>query len=113
MSKAKLFLMTALATMAFAASAFAAVPSGYDSWVNVEKVKNWRVSNYSQNLPMSVTSVNVPKVTALEARTDGYVHDYITNGAKTDEGLEVYACPNLPGPEITEEMLEELFKGNN
>ena len=105
--KMKALALTALATMAIATSAFASVPSGYDSWVNVEKVDNWRVSNYSQSLPESKAAVNVPKVTTQEARTDGYCHEMVKNLAG-----DVISMPNQPGPSITEEQLEEMMRGN-
>ena len=87
MSKAKRIVLMALATMAFATSAFAAVPSGYDDWVNVEKVTNWRVSNYDED-------VHIEKVTVSEVRNGGY-----------DDN-------NQPGPSITSEELDEMFRGN-
>ena len=105
--KMKALALTALATMAVATSAFASVPSGYDSWVNVEKVNgDWHKSGYS-------AEVNVPKVTALEAHTDGYCHEYIIQGKIGTESEVLLATPNQPGPSITEEQLEEMFRGNN
>ena len=106
MSKAKRIVLMALATMAFATSAFAAVPSGYDDWVNVENVKgDWHKSGYSED-------VNVPNVTALEARTDGYCHEYIIEGKMGTESEVLLAAPNQPGPSITSEELDEMFRGN-
>ena len=116
MSKAKLFLMSALATMAFAASASAAVPSGYDSWVNVEKVTplEARTNGYCKNPVRNMGGdyiawpVNIEKVTPLEAKTDGYCHEIVKN-----MGGDFIAMPNQDGPSISEEQLEEMFKGNN
>ena len=99
--KAKALLMTALATMAIATTASATVPSGYDPWVNVEKVKgDWHKSAYSQE-------VNVPKVTALEARTDGYCHDIIKSFAG-----DIIAMPNQDGPSISQKQYDEMMRGN-
>ena len=91
MKKAKAVLMAALAVMAvgMSAQAYAAVPqnTSYDFYVNVEDVKDWRKSNYD-------AGVNVPKVTAFEARNGGY------------------DANNVPATNITEEELEELMRGN-
>ena len=81
--KAKAILMTAIATMAMATSAFAAVPSGYDTWVNVEKV------------------------TATEARNGGYCKEIVKSFAG-----DIISMPNQDGPSITEEQLEEMMRGN-
>ena len=106
--KAKAILMTAIATMAMATSAFAAVPSGYDTWVNVEKVTgDWHKSAYSQNLPGSGASVNVPKVTATEARTDGYCKEVVKSFAG-----DIISMPNQPGPSISQEQYDEMMRGN-
>ena len=107
MMKLKKIVLMTLATMSIATGAFASVPSGYDRWVNVEKVTDWRQSGYSQNLPESKVAVNVPKVTALEARTDGYCHEIVKS-----LGGDIISMPNQDGPSITEEQLEEMMKGN-
>ena len=91
LAKAKALLLAALTVMAVGMSAdtYAAVPqnTSYDFYVNVENVKNWRVSNYDD-------SVNVPKVTVEEARFGGYDAD------------------NVPASNITEEEWEALLSGN-
>ena len=72
MSTTKKVLLTVLATMALATSAFAAVPSGYDPWVNVEnKVSDWRRLNYTNPLPGSGAAINIERVTRKEARLGG------------------------------------------
>ena len=115
MSKAKMVLMTALATMAFAASAFAAVPSGYDSWVNVEKptAQEVREGGYCKTIVKSAAGdtiaypVNVPKVTMEEARHGGYYKTMVKNAAG-----DIIAMPNNGDLTITEEQLEEMMRGN-
>ena len=115
MSKAKMVLMTALATMAFAASAFAAVPSGYDSWVNVEKptAQEVREGGYCKTIVKSFAGdiiaypVNVPKVTREEARNGGYCKTIVKSF-----GGDIISMPNQDGPSISEEQLEEMFRGN-
>ena len=107
MMKLKKIALMTMAVMSIATGAFASVPSGYDSWVNVEKVDNWRVSNYSQSLPESKAAVNVPKVTVQEARTDGYCHEIVKSFAG-----DIISMPNQPGPSITEAELEEMMRGN-
>ena len=88
--KLKKTVLMAMAIMMMATSAFAATPqnTSYDFFVNVENVQDWRQSNYDPE-------VNVPKVTALEARNGGY-----------DEN-------NVPAKNMTEEEWELLFRGNN
>ena len=105
--KAKAIVMTAIATMSIVTGAFASVPSGYDPWVNVEKVEDWRQSGYSQSLPESKVAVNVPKVTALEARTDGYCHDIVKSFAG-----DIIAMPNQDGPSISQKQYDEMMRGN-
>ena len=115
MSKAKMVLMTALATMAFAASAFASVPSGYDSWVNVEKptAQEVREGGYCKVAVKSFAGdtiaypVNVPKVTLEEARNGGYYKEAVKNSCG-----DIIAMPNNGDLTITEEMLEEMMRGN-
>ena len=106
--KMKAILLTAMATMVMASSAFASVPSGYDPWVNVEKVTgNWHKSAYSQSLPESKAAVNVPKVTVQEARTDGYCKEIVKNSAG-----DIISMPNQPGPSISQEQYDEMMRGN-
>ena len=107
MGKAKLVLMTALATMAFAASAFAAPPSGYDAHVNVAKVTPLEaktdgycheyifdgVMNTESEVPLAVPNQPV-RVTPLEAKTDGYCHEYIFEGVMNTESEVPLAVPN-------------------
>ena len=66
--KAKVIVMAVLATMAIASSVSAAVPSGYDEYVIVEKVVDWRRLNYEPGVYM-------PSVTRYEARHGGYEED--------------------------------------
>ena len=68
MSTTKKVLLTVLATMAFAASAFAAVPSGNNPGINGEKVPDWRRRNYTQPLPGSGAAINIPRVTDWRRR---------------------------------------------
>ena len=106
--KMKAILLTAMATMVMASSAFASVPSGYDPWVNVEKVTgDWHKSAYSQSLPGSGAAVYVPKVTALEARTDGYCHEIVKSFAG-----DIISMPNQDGPSISQEKYDEMMRGN-
>ena len=113
--KAKAILMTAIATMAMATSAFAAVPSGYDTWVNVEKVTATEARNggYCKEIVKSFAGdiiaypVNVPKVTPEEARNGGYCKEIVKSFAG-----DIISMPNQDGPSITEEQLEEMMRGN-
>ena len=105
--KAKVLLMTTLATMAIATTASATIPSSYDSWVNIEKISDWRQSGYDQSLPESKVAVNVPKVTALEARIDGYCHDIVKS-----LGGDIISMPNQDSTSISQEQYDEMMRGN-
>lgn len=105
--KAKALLMTTLATMAIATTASATIPSGYDPWVNVENVIDWRQTGYDQCLPESKVAVNVPKVTPLEAHTDGYCHDIVKS-----LGGDIISMPNQDGPSLSQEQYDEMMRGN-
>lgn len=63
--RAKAIVMAVLATLAIASSVSAAIPSGYDEHVVMEKVVDWRQIHYDEG-------VYIPRVTRLEARHGGY-----------------------------------------
>ena len=111
----KKILLTAMMLSAICGSAMAAVPSGYDTWVNVEKptAQEVREGGYCKTIVKSAAGdtiaypVNVPKVTREEARNGGYYKTMVKNAAG-----DIIAMPNNGDLTITEEQLEEMMRGN-
>lgn len=113
--KMKAILLTAMATMVMASSAFASVPSGYDPWVNVEKVTATEARNggYCTTTVKSFAGdpianpVNVPKVTPEEAKNGGYCKEIVKSFAG-----DIISMPNQDGPSISQEKYDEMMRGN-
>ena len=113
--KMKAILLTAMATMVMASSAFASVPSGYDPWVNVEKVTAAEARNggYCTTTVKSFAGdpianpVHVPKVTPEEAKNGGYCKEIVKSFAG-----DIISMPNQPGPSISQEQYDEMMRGN-